>query len=94
MQWEFELLLKPSTITEGPVWDGEHVYFTHIQSSRILRYDPRGGAITEWRGGINRVNGLAFDAQGRLFGCWRPIRSRPTGRPTAASAGRTRLRST
>ena len=69
MQWNFELLMKPSTITEGPVWDGEYLYFTHIWTSRILRYDPKSGAITDWRTGINRCNGLAYDAQGRLFGC-------------------------
>jgi gluconolactonase len=69
MQWTFELLLKPSTITEGPVWDGEFLYFTHILTSRILRYDPRSGVIADWRTEINRTNGLAFDAQGRLFGC-------------------------
>ena len=71
MQWKFELLMKPSAVplTEGPVWDGEHLYFTHIRASRIMRYDPRSGAITEARTGTNRTNGLAFDAQGRLFGC-------------------------
>ena len=70
-QWKFELLMKPPArpLTEGPVWDGEHLYFTHIQESRIMRYDPRGGSIREWRSGTNRTNGLAFDAQGRLFGC-------------------------
>ena len=71
MQWKFELLMKPPALplTEGPVWDGEHVYFTHIQASRIMRYDPKSGAITEWRTGTNYTNGLCFDAQGRLFGC-------------------------
>ena len=69
MQWKFELLMKPAGITEGPVWDGEHLYFTQIRSSRIWRYDPKSGAITEWRTGTNRTNGLAYDAQGRLFGC-------------------------
>ena len=71
MRWKFELLLKPSAVplTEGPVWDGEYLYFTHIRASRIMRYDPRSGAITEWRSGTNRTNGLAFDARGRLFGC-------------------------
>jgi len=71
MPWKFELLMKPSAVplTEGPVWDGEHLYFTHIRASRIMRYDPKSGAITEWRKGTNRTNGLAFDAQGRLFGC-------------------------
>jgi gluconolactonase len=71
MPWKFELLMKPPAVplTEGPVWDGEHLYFTHIRASRIMRYDPKTGAITEARSGTNRTNGLAFDAQGRLFGC-------------------------
>jgi gluconolactonase len=71
MDWKFELLMKPPALplTEGPVWDGEHLYFTHIQASRIMRYDPKSGAITVAREGTNRTNGLAFDAQGRLFGC-------------------------
>lgn len=69
--WKFELLMKPPALplTEGPVWDGECLNFTHIQASRILRYDPRSGAITEMKSATNRTNGLAYDAQGRLFGC-------------------------
>jgi len=71
MQWKFELLMKPPAVplTEGPLWDGENLYFTHIPASRIMRYDPKSGAITEARSGTNRTNGLAFDAKGRLFGC-------------------------
>ena len=72
MAWKFELLMKPDTeqfITEGPVWDGERIYITQIRKNRILRYDPKTGVIDEWRTGTNRTNGLAFDAQGRLFGC-------------------------
>ena len=71
MSWKFELLMKPGAIplTEGPVWDGEFLYFTHIQASKILRYDLKTNAITDWRNGTNRTNGLAHDANGRLFGC-------------------------
>jgi len=71
MSWKFELLLKPTAVplTEGPVWDGESLLFTHIRASRIMRYDPMSGALSEWRSGTNRTNGLAFDADGRLFGC-------------------------
>ena len=48
MAWRFELLNKPyGGITEGPVWDGEAVYFTHISNHRIMRYDPVSGAITQ-----------------------------------------------
>jgi len=77
MDWKFELLMKPSAVplTEGPVWDGEYLYFTHIRASRIMRYDLRSGALTEWRTGTNRTNGLAFDADGRLFGCCSGARS-------------------
>ena len=71
MSWKFELLMKPTAVplTEGPVWDGESLLFTHIRASRIMRYDPKSGALSEWRSGTNRTNGLAFDADGRLFGC-------------------------
>jgi gluconolactonase len=70
MRWKFQLLTKPyGGVTEGPVWDGEAVYFTHIPASCIRRYEPRTGAITEWRSGTNRTNGLVYDLQGRLFGC-------------------------
>jgi gluconolactonase len=71
MSWKFELLMKPEgeLITEGPVWTGEEILFTHIRKSRILRYDVKSGAITVWREGTNRTNGLCFDEHGRLFGC-------------------------
>ena len=70
MTWRFRLLAKPyGGVTEGPVWDGECIYFTHIPSSRIMRYDPHRGDISEWRTGTNRTNGLSYDLQGRLFGC-------------------------
>ena len=70
MNWRFELLTKPlGGVAEGPIWDGEQLLFTHIPASRILRIDPRTDQITTWREGTNRTNGLAHDAQGRLFGC-------------------------
>lgn len=70
MSWRFQLLNRPyGGVTEGPVWDGEAVYFTHIPASRIMRFDPATGRTTQWRSNTNRTNGLAYDAQGRLFGC-------------------------
>jgi gluconolactonase len=70
MAWKFELLARPfGPISEGPVWDGEAILFTHIRGHRILRFDPKSGAFSEWRARTNFTNGLAFDAQGRLFGC-------------------------
>ncbi len=67
--WRFELVAKPyGGISEGPVWDGESILFTHIGSSSIMRYSPESGQISEWRGGTNHTNGLAWDSAGRLFG--------------------------
>lgn len=70
MSWRFQLLNRPyGGVTEGPVWDGEALLFTHIPTSRIMRYDPKTSQIAQWRGDTNRTNGLCFDTQGRLFGC-------------------------
>ena len=70
MSWRFELLAKfPGGVTEGPLWDGQAAYFTHIPTSRIMQYSPASGQFTEWRTGTNHTNGLAFDAEGRIFGC-------------------------
>jgi len=70
MSWHFQLLFKPfGGVTEGQVWDGEAVYFSHIPTSRIMKYDPASGQIAEARSGTNHTNGLAYDTQGNLFGC-------------------------
>ena len=70
MSWQFQLLAKPfGGVTEGPVWDGESLYFTHIPTNRIMRYQPESGRISEARGDTNHTNGLAHDSKGQLFGC-------------------------
>jgi gluconolactonase len=71
MAWEFEMVAGPFNprLTEGPAWDGQALLFTHIPASRILRYDPQTGACTVFREHTNHTNGLAFDAEGRLYGC-------------------------
>jgi gluconolactonase len=70
MIWRFQLLDKPyGGVTEGPVWDGESILFTHIPTSRVMRYSPTTGEIDRWRDNTNHTNGLAFDSQGRLYGC-------------------------
>ncbi|CAI8033240.1 Gluconolactonase [Geodia barretti] len=70
MSWDFELVAGPyGGTTEGAVWDGEAVIFSHIPASRLLRYDPRTGETTEYFTNVNHVNGLCFDVSGNLFGC-------------------------
>ena len=70
MSWDFELVAGPyNGTTEGPVWDGQALLFSHIPANRILRYDPKTGDITEFFTGTQRTNGLCFDSQGNLYGC-------------------------
>jgi len=69
MAWQFEILLEPNGITEGPAWDGSGLLFTHIEQSRIMRYDKASGTIAIFRTGTNRANGLMLDKAGRLYGC-------------------------
>src|SRR5690349_13280390 len=70
MPWNFELIDPPyGAVSEGPAWDGSALYFTHIQQSRIMRYDPQSGKVSVFRENTNCANGLNFDRQGRLYGC-------------------------
>ena len=58
VEWNFEQVAGPyGHITEGPAWDGEMLLFTHTESNRILRYDPRTGETTD--GGAASVEGEA-----------------------------------
>jgi gluconolactonase len=89
MSWTFEILLPSQaefSATEGPVWTGKELLFTHIPLNRILRYDPKSGESSVWRTDTNRTNGLCFDADGRLFGCCAGgrsiVRFDPDGRNT------------
>ena len=48
MSWDFELVAGPyGGTSEGPAWDGTGLLFTHIPTSRILRYDPSTGETVE-----------------------------------------------
>ncbi len=69
MAWNFELLLEPIGLTEGPAWDGTGLLFTNISNSRIMRYDAATGQVSLWREGTNRANGLMLDPAGQLYGC-------------------------
>lgn len=69
MAWQFETLLEPIGLTEGPVWDGSSLLFTNIPNSRIMRYDPSTGQFSVWREGTNEANGLMLDADGVINAC-------------------------
>lgn len=56
--------------TEGPAADADGVvFFSDIANNRIMRFDSKSDALTEWRTPSGRANGLLFDPQGRLLAC-------------------------
>lgn len=69
MAWDWEQLAGPATITEGPAWDGEALFFTAIAENEIRRYDPATGAIAAAYRDTGAANGLAFGPDGALYAC-------------------------
>jgi gluconolactonase len=70
LSWTFVPVNGPyGGTTEGPVWDGEFLIFTHIPDSIILKFDPKTGTSMTYREGTNYANGLSFDTSGRLYAC-------------------------
>ncbi len=69
MTWQFEILLDPIGLTEGPLWDGKSLLFTNIPNSRIMRFDPGAAEFSVWREGTNGANGLMMDADGVVNAC-------------------------
>ncbi len=66
---QFETVAGPYSFTEGPVWDGERIVFTDIPPSRIMVFDPRTNDTEVLHEGSGKANGLALDADGRLYAC-------------------------
>lgn len=69
MSWQFEVVIEPIGLTEGPAWDGSGLLFTNIPNNRVVRYDPASGEITTYRANTNECNGLVLDKEGQLYGC-------------------------
>lgn len=92
MSWQFILVNGPYGGTaEGPAWDGSALLFTHIPTSRIIRYDPQDRGSSVYRADTNNANGLMFDPQGRLYACEggarRVVRYEADGSATALADG-------
>lgn len=57
--------------TEGPLWCGDHLLFSDIPNSRIVRWRqlPEGPEVTTFRTPTGNSNGLTLDRSGRLLAC-------------------------
>ena len=70
MSWDFEIVLGPlGGTTEGPAWDGESLFFTHVSESKIYKFDPITNEAEVFRRNTNLANGMSFDAEGNLYAC-------------------------
>lgn len=54
--------------TEGPAFDGVHLYFTDIPNNRIMRTDLKG-TLEIFLEPSGKCNGLMFDGKKRLIAC-------------------------
>jgi len=53
----------------GLAWDGARMLFATVDEGFIRSFDPATRATGEYRKFANRINGLAFAPDGRLFAC-------------------------
>jgi gluconolactonase len=67
--WLWELLDGPDSITEGPAWDGEGLFYTAIAHNEIRRYDPQTNRISTVYRDSGAANGLLLAPDGRLLAC-------------------------
>jgi gluconolactonase len=68
--WTFEKIAGPfDGPTGGLAWDGRGMLFSALGEGRVLRYEPQSGSVSVFRRYTNRTNGLAFGADGALYGC-------------------------
>jgi gluconolactonase len=66
---EIERVATGYQFTEGPLWSRDgYLLFTDIPANKILKYTP-GQGVAVYREPSGNTNGLAFDAQGRLYLC-------------------------
>lgn len=69
MSWQFEVLLEPSSITEGPALQRRQACSLPTLTTAVMRYNAQSGEISVFRTGTYRANGLMLDKAGRLYAC-------------------------
>ena len=67
--WTYETIAERDSLTEGPVWDGGGLLYSHCAADLTMRWDPDTGESSVWREDTGGGNGMALDRDGRLFVC-------------------------
>ncbi|MFP6679316.1 MAG: SMP-30/gluconolactonase/LRE family protein [Dehalococcoidia bacterium] len=67
--WTFETIAEQNSLTEGPVWDGEGLLYSHCAADLTMRWEPLTGISSIWREDTGGANGMVLDVNGRLFVC-------------------------
>ena len=67
--WEWGLIAKHDSLTEGPTWDGSGLLYNECYASTTYRWDPKSDESVVWRSDTGQANGMKFDRSGRLFTC-------------------------
>ena len=53
----------------GLAWDGKEMLVSDVMDSTTLAFDPESGSTRVQRRWTNRMNGIAWGADGALYGC-------------------------
>lgn len=70
MPWKFERVIDDlGRLTEGPAWDGEGLYFSHIINGEIYKYLPKEDKAVLKFENTEGGNGLKFGPDGNLYAC-------------------------
>ncbi len=90
MSWSFEKLFDTGgRPLGGMAWDGAKMLFADINDNAIRSFHAHSRSLAVERKFTNRINGIAFGADGALYGCQegsrRVIRMLDDGSSTATS---------
>ncbi len=68
-EWNWELIEKHESLTEGPAWNGSELLYSQCPASLTWSWNPTSSQSTVWREKTNGSNGMLFDKEGNLYAC-------------------------
>jgi sugar lactone lactonase YvrE len=65
-RWQVEKIADGFVFTEGPVWDGDKLFFSDLRDNKIYTWSEENG-VEKFLDPSGNTNGMAVDAEGRLI---------------------------